>query len=648
MSEKKYCEGQIRFNAAGHAFVTSNELESDLFIHKSKTGKAFHLDTVEVEIGYYNNKKEGTVVSVIERFKTQFVGTVQISERFAFFIADNPKIKFDFMIPLGNLNGATEQNKVVAEFVSWEDGKKNPIGKVIKVLGQAGDNETEIHSILHEYNLPYEFDEFINEEANTIPLEIPQSEIDKRVDMRNILTLTIDPETAKDFDDALSFEVDEKGNYNIGVHIADVSHYVKPDTALDEEAFKRATSVYLVDRVVPMLPERLSNGVCSLRPHEDKLCFSIVFKISPEGKLLKEWIGRTVIHSDYRFTYEDAQNIIETGNVAGIPFLASTNYLQRNVPDKILNAVKELDRLAKIIRKERLGTGAIVFDKHEVKFKLDENSKPVDLIFKVSKDSNKLIEEFMLLANKRVATFVNDKNLTMVNRIHEEPDVEKLAALQEIAIEFGYVIKTGSAGEIRKSLNQLLIDVKDKPEANMIENLVIRSMQKAKYSTINVGHYGLGFQNYGHFTSPIRRYPDVMLHRLLEQYLNKKTNINPRQVEAQCEHCSAREIVAQKAERDSIKYKQAEYLMDKIGKIYEGVVTSVVDYGLFVEIKENKCTGLVRTSEISMNETYSIDASRYIAQSNSGDVIRLGDEVKVAIKAVDLERKTIDLMIVRL
>lgn len=641
----KIYTGQIRYNAAGHGFVSTEELEKDLFVHKSKTGQALHLDTVEVEEGFHNNKREGTVVSVIERFKTKFVGTVQVSERFAFFIPDNPKNKRDFLIPLSSLNGATADNKVVAEFVKWEEGKKNPLGKIIKVLGKAGDHETEIHSILHEYDLPYEFDQHIDDEANEIPLEIPQAEIDKRLDMREILTFTIDPETAKDFDDALSFEEDGKGNYNIGVHIADVSHYIKTDTALDDEAFKRATSVYLVDRVVPMLPERLSNGVCSLRPHEDKLCFSIVFNMTPKGKVLNQWIGRTVIHSDVRMSYEEAQEIIEKGHVDNWDIGN-----EQKLGLAVRSSVDILDKLAKTIRKERLGSGALTFDRHEVKFKLDEEGKPVDLIFKVSKDANKLIEEFMLLANCKVAEFVNNKKLTMVNRIHDEPDVDKLDALKLIAIEFGYVIKTGSAGEIRKSLNQLLVDVKDKPEANMIENLVIRSMQKAKYSTVNVGHYGLGFQNYGHFTSPIRRYPDVMLHRLLEQYLDKKqnNNNNPALVETRCEHCSAREIVAQKAERDSIKYKQAEYLLDKIGQIYEGVVTSVADYGLFVEIKENKCTGLVRTSEISMQDVYSIDTTRYIATSDTGDVIRLGDEVKVAIKAVDLERKTIDLMIVRL
>ena len=631
-------EGRMSMNASGSAYLVNNDLPKDIYISKNNTNKALHLDTVKVKIIQGAGRSiEGEVVEIIERFRTEFVGTIQISPRYAFFIPDSNKLPIDFFIPLSKSMGAKDGQKVVARLVEWKDDAKNPNGEIIRVIGDAGEHETEIHSILEEYGLPYDFDSDVIAESEAIPEIIPQSEIDKRRDMRNVLTFTIDPVDAKDFDDALSVEW-VNGELYVGVHIADVSHYLRPDTELDKEAYNRGTSVYLVDRCVPMLPERLSNGLCSLRPNEDKLCFSAVFKLDQNGHVLEEWFGRTVINSNHRFTYEEAQEVIELEKLPE----------RKNGPfSELFNAIKTLDKIAKKMRKVRLSKGSISFDKQEVRFKLDANNKPTDIIFKIGKDSNKLIEEFMLLANRHVAQFVNKKGFPMVNRAHDKPDEEKLNNLKEFIKQFGYNIKTKDPVEITKTLNQLLEDVKGKPEENMINNLVVRTMQKADYRTKNIGHYGLGFKDYAHFTSPIRRYPDVIVHRLLARYLENKPTPKIDKLETKCNHLSEREKKAQKAERDSIKYMQCIYMSKNVGKIYKGIVTSVAEYGLFVEIQENKCDCLVRL--VSIAGTWTADINNYcIKEYNTGQTIKLGDEVMVVISKVDVERKNIDATLIRL
>jgi ribonuclease R len=637
-------EGEISMNTSGSGYLKSPDQPKDIYIHSSKMNKALHLDKVKIEVIKGKGRAmEGRVIEILHRFKTEFVGTLQVTDRFAFLIPDSKKMVVDIFIPLSKLNGGLDGQKAVGELTEWKDDAKSPNGIIKEVLGEAGDNDVEIHSILHEYDLPYSFDEDVEAESNAIPVEIPQSEIDKRRDMRGVLTFTIDPDTAKDFDDALSVEWID-GKMQVGVHIADVSHYVRPDTDLDKEALKRGTSIYLVDRVVPMLPERLSNGVCSLRPHEDKLCFSAVFTLDNNGHVIDEWFGKTVIHSDMRFTYEEAQRIIEHGQF--IPYLATNTW---ETPMKDLeDAVKALDKTAKKMRKQRHKRGSISFDKHEVKFDLDENGKPIGIKFKIQKDSNKLIEEYMLLANRHVAKYLKKRGVC-VNRAHDEPDPTKLQSLKEFIAPLGYDIKTNTPEEITRTLNQLLTDVRGTAEENMIGNLVVRTMQKAFYTTENIGHYGLGFQDYSHFTSPIRRYPDVLIHRILARVLEGKEPMKASKLEARCRHCSEREVKAQKASRDSIKYKQCEYMADKVGKVYHNcIVVSVMDYGLFIEIPETASEGLVRMSEIG-GDTFQADLQNHrVVGFNTQEVIRLGDEVSIVVKAVDIEKKNIDLTLIRL
>ena len=615
-------EGQIEFSTNGSASLKIEEKE--IFIYKKNTGNSLHLDKVKVEIFQAEKKLEGKVIEVISRFKTEFVGRVQISKKnTTFVIPDSSKMSVDFYIKGGLV--AEDGQKVIVELTKWEDSK-SPQGKITKILGNSGDNNTEMNSIMFEYELPVEFPQEVINESALVPEIITEKEISKRRDMRGITTITIDPVDAKDFDDALSINISDN-KIEVGVHIADVGHYVKPGTKLDEEAYKRATSVYLVDRCVPMLPERLSNGICSLKPHEDRLAFSVIFTLDSEGNILDTWQGKTVIHSDRRFAYEDAQDIIEGKD---------GDYSKE---------IRILDKLAQKIRKRRIKDGSIEMGGIEVKFKLaDDNKKPIGVYFKEQKEANKLIEEFMLLANKSVAKTLSEASRTNVYRVHDTPNEDKLKSLVTICRTFGYEIKIdGQASDIKRSLNSLLKEIKGKPEENMIETLVTRCMSKATYTIKNIGHYGLGFTHYSHFTSPIRRYPDLITHRILFDFLNKKSQGNPGIIEDQSKWCSARELVASKAQRDSIKYKQAEYLLDKIGNEFEGIVSGVTDWGLYVELIDNKCEGMIRYQSLEGN--WSVDTSAYTIQDDSGKTIRLGDRLMVVVKSVDLEKKQIDFIL---
>ncbi len=637
--QSHYYIGTLDITHSGKAFFMCDDLEEDIYIPKRNLNHALHGDTVRV-YSYHrqrsSSKREGDVVEVIKRAKTDFVGSVQMSKNHAFVVPNDPRMYADFFVPKKHFHQAKNGDKVVVRFDGWPSNSKNPFGEIVDVLGKPGEHHTEIHSILLEYNLPYQFPENIEEEAAKIPLEISKEEIAKRYDMREVLTFTIDPKDAKDFDDALSFKVLPNGHYEVGIHIADVTHYVRPGTDLEIEAQKRATSVYLVDRVVPMLPEALSNKVCSLRPHEEKLTFSAVFEMDDNAKIIKEWYGRTVIYSDHRYTYEEAQEIIEQKT-------------HKNAQTDLEKAILRLDSLAKILRNERMQNGAITFDKIEVRFELDKANEPVDIIFKHSKDANKLIEEFMLLANKKVAQKVGynprkkaPSNHTFIYRVHDEPNPDKLGQLQQIIAKFGYSIDTRSTDKLAKSLNRLLEDVKDKPEENLIETLTIRTMSKAVYTTHNIGHYGLAFDYYTHFTSPIRRYPDMMVHRLLQDYLDKKPSAKAPLYEQQCRHSSEREQLATKAERDSIKYMQVKYMQKHLHETFEGVVSGVTEWGVFVEITENMCEGLVRVQDIKDDYyLYDSDEVALIGQATKNS-IRLGDKVSIKVKNTNLEKKQLD------
>lgn len=632
--QSHYYQGIVEVTSRGNAYVICEDLEHDIYIPSRNLNHALNNDVVKVYVykRKKNKKQEGDIVEILERSKTEFVGVLQKSKSFGFVVPDDPKMYSDIFVSPDQLAEAEDGDKVLARITDWPNNSKNPFGQIIQVLGKPGDHDTEIHSILLEYGLPYTFPEEVEAYASNIPIEITEEEIGKRRDMRKDLTFTIDPKDAKDFDDALSFKVLENGNYEIGIHIADVSHYVKEKTVLEEEAYDRATSVYLVDRVVPMLPEILSNNVCSLRPNEEKLTFSVVFKMNEKGHVLDSWFGRTVIYSDKRFAYEDAQEIIEGKDV--------------EVKEPIKNAIVTLDGLAKKIRKKRMSQGAISFDKTEVRFNLDEDANPIGVYVKESKDANKLIEEFMLLANRKVAEFIGKKKKTFVYRVHDEPNIDKLALLQGIISKFGYRIDTNSRESTSDSLNQLLSDVHGKAESNMIETLTIRSMSKAVYTTENIGHYGLAFDYYTHFTSPIRRYPDVMAHRLLQHYLDGGDSVKVDKYEEQCKHSSEREFMASKAERDSIKYMQVKYMQDHQDQEFIGVISGVTEWGIYVEIIENKCEGMVRIKDIR-SDYFIFDEKQYalIGQADKR-MYQLGDQVTVTVKNTDLERKHLDFNLV--
>jgi len=651
IQNESYYTGKVDVTARGNGYVICEELEHDIYIPSRNMNHALHNDIVKVYV--YNrkqsSKQEGDIVEVITRAKTDFVGVLQMNKNFGFVVPDDSKMYSDIFISEKKMNGAVDGDKVLASIVDWPDNSKNPFGEIKTVLGRPGDHNTEIHSILLEYDLPYEFPQEVEDDASTTPIDITKEEVAKRRDMRKTTTFTIDPKTAKDFDDALSFEKLENGNYEIGIHIADVSHYVQEDTILDDEAYARATSVYLVDRVVPMLPEILSNNVCSLRPHEEKLTFSAVFEVNEKGHVLNQWFGRTVTYSDARFAYEEAQHLIENPDSDIIPSDISITGESYKVAPEIVEATLILDRLAKKLRTKRIQQGAITFDRVEVKFNLDEEANPIGVHFKESKDANKLIEEFMLLANKKVAEFIgfeNGKasNKTFIYRIHDEPKIDKLIALQGIIGKFGYKINTESKQQISESLNKLLKDVQGKGESNMIETLAIRTMSKAVYTTDNIGHYGLAFDYYSHFTSPIRRYPDVMTHRLLQHYLDGGKSPKSAIYEEKCVHSSEREYLASKAERDSIKYMQVKYMQDHKDQEFRGVISGVTEWGIYVEIIENKCEGMVRIRDIK-DDFYIYDESQYaIVGQSTKNVIQLGDEVTVKVKKTDLERKHLDLL----
>ena len=643
-----YYEGKIDMTSRKTAYFICDEFEEDVFIPTNNLNRALDGDIVKVYV--YNRRKgkrpEGEVIEVIERKKMEFVGVIDIQKNFAFVSTANAKMYTDIFIPKDKYGDAENGDVVIVKIEDWPKKADSPFGSVIKVLGKPGEHDTEIHAILAEYGLPYDFPVEVEVFAQKIDTSIQESEIANRRDMRDTLTFTIDPKDAKDFDDALSFKKLDNGNYEIGIHIADVSYYLQEGTILDDEAYQRGTSVYLVDRVVPMLPEVLSNFACSLRPNEEKYTFSAVFEVTEKAAVVNQWFGRTVIYSDQRFAYEEAQYIIETKDNT-IPIETSITGKSYVVRDEIVEATLKLDELAKILRGKRMSDGAISFDKVEVKFNLDDKGEPTGVYFKVSKDANHLIEEFMLLANRKVAEFIGKQKKTFVYRIHDEPNEDKLFNLQTVISKFGYSINLKSKGEISKSLNTLLQDVQGKKEQNLVDTLAIRTMSKAKYSTDNIGHYGLAFDYYSHFTSPIRRYPDVMVHRLLQYYLDGGKSVSEEVYEEKCQHSSNMESLATNAERDSIKYMQVKYMQDHKDEEFLGVISGVTEWGIFVEIVSNKCEGMCRIREIK-DDYYTFDEKQYaLVGAVSNQLLQLGDEVFVKVKNADLVKKQLDFNFIR-
>lgn len=644
-----YVNGTIDMTQHGYAFLGSDELEQDVFIARSNLGRALDGDLVKVHIypkKKNDNRLSGEVIEIIERARETFVGIVEISKNYAFLLPDSNKMPFDIFIPLDKLGGVEHGQKAIARITEWPDKVKNPFGEVVEVLGYPGENETEMHSILAEFELPYKFPPEVEDVAGSISDKISDAEIKKRRDMRGTPTFTIDPADAKDFDDALSVKKLKNGNHEVGIHIADVSHYVEKESIVDLEAYDRATSVYLVDRVVPMLPEKLSNNLCSLRPNEDKLCFSVIVEMTPEAQVVDEWFGRTVINSDKRFDYDQAQQIIETGE------------------GEMKEEVLLLHDLATKLRTRRYKEGSINFERDEVKFNLDEEGRPISVYFKVQKESNHLIEEFMLLANRRVAEYAGrggkyekevpkdeqkaakKKAKTFVYRIHDLPDSEKLESFTMFIRKFGYELNLGSNQQVAVSMNRLLDSVKGKNEQHVIENMALRAMAKARYSTKNIGHYGLAFSDYSHFTSPIRRYPDLMVHRLLAHYLAGGESKKADKYETRCEHASEMERKAVEAERASIKYKQVEFMQDKVGEVFEGVISGLTDWGIYVEIVENKCEGMISLQGL-VDDFYEFDEDDYkIIGRHSGREFEIGQPLKIEVTNANLSRRQLDFKLV--
>ena len=645
----EYYTGILNLTSKGSGYVNCEDFEHDIFVASNNINKALHND--EVELYIYKRRKrgklEGEITQVIKRARTNYVGVIKIHKNYAFVIADDTKMYKDIFVPINKTLKAEDGDKVLVKLEDWPEKADSPYGKVIKILGKPGEHNTEIHSILAEYGLPYEFPGEVEDYANKLDTSITAKEISKRRDMRSDLTFTIDPRDAKDFDDALSFKQLDGGNYEIGIHIADVSHYLQEGSVLDDEAYERATSIYLVDRVVPMLPEVLSNSACSLRPYEEKYTFSAVFEINSKAEIINQWFGRTVTYSDARFSYGEAQTVIETKKNI-IPKDVSLTGEEYKIDKTLVNAILKLDELAKILRKKRMSSGAISFDKVEVKFNLDKDANPTGVYFKTSKEANKLIEEFMLLANRKVAEFVGKQKpqKTFVYRIHDEPDDYKLATLKNIVSRFGYKINFMDRKTTSSSLNNLLKEVNGKKEQNLVDTLAIRSMSKAEYTTRNIGHYGLAFDYYSHFTSPIRRYPDVMTHRLLQYYLDGKKSANQDIYEDKCKHSSNMEYLATKAERDSIKYMQIKFMQDHKDQEFLGVISGVTDWGIYVEIIENKCEGMVRIRDIK-DDHYIFDESQYaLIGNNTKNMHQLGDEVIVKVKQADLAKRHLDFQLI--
>ena len=646
-SSKKYFQGTINFSDKREPIIECDKINHTIKL-KNSIINYLHGDLVEFEI--LNRKRKGfylgNIISLIKRDKKEYVGVIQINKSFAFALIDDKKIHTDIFIPSINIKDAQDGDKVLVKILDWKKQDLSPIGKIKKVLGKPGDHETEIDSILTQNNINITFPSEVIEYTKNISESISKEEIKKRRDFRNNLTFTIDPIDAKDFDDALSFKKIDKEKYEIGIHIADVSHYVTPGTLLDKEAYSRATSIYLVDRVVPMLPEKLSNKVCSLRPNEEKLTFSVSLIIDQDGSIEEYWFGRTIIKSNYRFSYQEAQEIIESkkNKISKENSLTGFEYI---VEDEVVEAILVMDKIAKKTRQKRENKGSINFNKKEVYFELNEKKEPVGVFIKESKDANKLIEEFMLIANKKVAElFSQIKKQKYMYRVHDLPDNEKLKSLKHIVKSFGYSIDLTSSKGISKSLNKLLAQIKGKEEQNLIESLALRSMSKAEYSTNNIGHYGLAFVNYTHFTSPIRRYPDVLVHRLLQDILSKTFGKRDKNLQKKAVYCSEQENNAVKAERESIKFMQIKFMQNKIGEKFKGIISGVSDWGIYVELEENKCEGMVYVKDIEDDKYFYNNVEASLIGKNNKKIYQLGDSIEVEVKKADLIKKHLDFTII--